>query len=105
MQPSTSAVPVTPVDPRSLPHSQAEGAYGNQPTQERANRVGFRRQAPQRGLAAGPGIGTIRNAVERGQNFFVQFGRVFRRFDQRNVKKQSPQQGRESVRGGAVRCR
>ncbi len=28
-----------------------------------------------------PGVGKIRNAVERCHNFFAQFGRVFRRFD------------------------
>jgi transposase len=37
-------------------------------------------QAPQRGKAH-PGVGKIRNAVERCQNFFAQFGRVFRRCD------------------------
>jgi transposase len=37
-------------------------------------------QAPKRGNAQ-PGVGKIRNAVERCPNFFAQFGRVFRRFD------------------------
>jgi transposase len=37
-------------------------------------------QAPKRGYAQ-PGVGKIRNAVERCHNFFAQFGRVFRRFD------------------------
>ena len=41
---------------------------------------GFRLQAPNRGHAQ-PGVGKIRNAVERCHNFFAQFGRVFRRFD------------------------
>jgi hypothetical protein len=80
VQPPAPAVPVAPVDPRSLPHAQADGAYGNKPTQARANRAGFRMQAPKRGKAR-PGVGKIRNAVERCHNFFAQFGRVFRRFD------------------------
>jgi hypothetical protein len=67
-------------DPRGLPRVQAEGAYGNGPTREWAQRAGFRLQAPSRGKAQ-PGVGTIRNAVERCHNFFAQFGRVFRRFD------------------------
>lgn len=52
------------LDPRSLPRAQADGAYGNGPTQERARRAGFRLQAPKRGKAQ-PGVGKIRNAVER----------------------------------------
>ena len=60
--------------------AQAAGAYGNGPTQERARRAGFRLQAPKRGKAQ-PGVGKIRNAVERCPNFFAQFGRVFRRVD------------------------
>ena len=71
---------VVQADPRGLPHAQADGAYGNKPTQERANRAGFRMQAPRRGKAR-PGVGKIRNAVERCHNFFAQFGRVFRRWD------------------------
>jgi transposase len=81
VQPPLPEVPVAAVDPRSLPHAQADGAYGNQPTQERARRAGFRMQAPKRGKVR-PGVGKIRNAVERCHNFFAQFGRVFRRFDQ-----------------------
>jgi transposase len=80
VEPPAAEVPVVQADPRSLPHAQADGAYGNQPTQERANRAGFRMQAPRRGKAR-PGVGKIRNAVERCHNFFAQFGRVFRRFD------------------------
>jgi hypothetical protein len=68
------------VDPHSLPRVQADGAYGNGPTQERARRAGFRLQAPKRGKAQ-PGVGKIRSAIERCHNFFAQFGRVFRRFD------------------------
>ena len=71
---------VAPVEERSLPRAQADGAYGNQPTQARAQRAGFRLYAPKRGQRQ-PGVGTIRNAVERCHNFFAQFGRVFRRFD------------------------
>jgi transposase len=67
-------------DSRDFPRVQADGAYGNGPTQERAERAGFRLQAPQRGKAQA-GVGTIRNAVERCHNFFAQFGRIFRRFD------------------------
>ena len=67
-------------DCRDLPRAQADGAYGNQPTYDRAQRAGFRLQAPKRGEAR-PGVGKIRNAVERCHNFFAQFGRVFRRFD------------------------
>ena len=68
------------LDPRDLPRAQADGAYGNGPSQERARRAGFRLQAPKRGKAQA-GVGKIRNAVERCHNFFAQFGRVFRRFD------------------------
>lgn len=67
-------------DPRDFPRAQADGAYGNGPTQERAERAGFRLQAPTRGNAQA-GVGKIRNAVERCHNFFAQFGRIFRRFD------------------------
>ena len=66
-------------DLRDFPRVQADGAYGNEPTQERAARVGFRLQAPKRGHAPS-GVGTIRNAVERCHNFFAQFGRISRRF-------------------------
>jgi transposase len=80
VQPPPPDVAVETSDPRSLPHAQADGAYGNKPTQERAQRAGFRMQAPKRGKTR-PGVGKIRNAVERCHNFFAQFGRVFRRFD------------------------
>jgi hypothetical protein len=80
VQPPAAEVPVPVVDARSLPRAQADGAYGNGPSQERAQRAGFRLQAPPRGKAH-PGVGKIRNAVERCHNFFAQFGRVFRRFD------------------------
>src|SRR5262245_62007429 len=76
----TAEVPGPEVDWRSLRRAQADGAYGNRPTQARAHRAGFRMQAPKRGKAQ-PGVGKIRNAVERCHNFFAQFGRVYRRFD------------------------
>ena len=69
-----------PVDNRSLPTAQADGAYGNGPTRQRARAAGFRMQAPKRGQRC-PGVGKVRNAVERCHNFFAQFGRVARRFD------------------------
>ena len=80
VQPPVAESPVSCCDPRALPRVQADGAYGNAPTQERARRAGFRLQAPTRGHAR-PGVGIIRNAVERCHNFFAQFGRIFRRFD------------------------
>jgi len=80
IQPPLPEVPVQQPDPRALPRVQADGAYGNTPTQERAQRAGFRMQAPKRGENR-QGVGKIRNAVERCHNFFAQFGRIFRRFD------------------------
>jgi transposase len=80
VRPPAAEVPVPKVDLRSLPRAQADGAYGNGPSRDRAQRAGFRLQAPSRGQAR-PGVGKIRNAVERCHNFFAQFGRVFRRFD------------------------
>lgn len=72
--------PAAEVDERSLPTAQADGSYGNRPTRERARAAGFRLRAPSRGQEQ-PGIGKIRNAVERCHNFFAQFGRVARRLD------------------------
>jgi transposase len=80
VQPPAAESRVPCFAPRRLPRAQADGAYGNGPTQERARRAGFRLQAPKRGKAQ-PGVGKIRNAVERCHNFFAQFGRIFRRFD------------------------
>jgi hypothetical protein len=80
VRPPEPEVPVGSADPRDLPRAQADGAYGNRPTQQRAQRAGFRMQAPPRGKAR-TGVGKVRNAVERCHNFFAQFGRVFRRFD------------------------
>ena len=68
------------MDPRARPTAQADGAYGNGPTRERAQAAGFRLPAPGRGERR-PGVGKIRNAVERCHNCFAQFGRVARRFD------------------------
>jgi hypothetical protein len=68
------------VDPRSLPTARADGAYGNGPTRQRAQAAGFRLQAPGRGQKQ-PGVGTIRQSVERCHNFFAQFGRIARRWD------------------------
>lgn len=73
-------VPAAAPDPRSLPTARADGAYGNQPSRDRATSQGFRLQAPSRGTKR-PGLGKVRNAVERCHNFFAQFGRVARRFD------------------------
>jgi transposase len=67
-------------DPRGLPTAQADGAYGNRPTHERAQSAGFRLRAPKRGQRL-PGLGRVRSAVERSHNFFAQFGRIARRLD------------------------
>ena len=80
LQPPPPEVPVQQLDRRDLPRAQADGAYGHKPTQARAQRAGFRMQAPTRGTNR-QGVGKIRNAVERCHNFFAQFGRIFRRFD------------------------
>jgi len=63
-----------------LPAAQADGAYGNRPSRARAQAAGFRLQAPSRGQRR-PGVGRIRQAVERCHNFFAQFGRIGRRLD------------------------
>jgi transposase len=78
--PPPPTAPVAAADPHGLPRAQADGAYGNRPTQARAQRAGFRLQAPKRNEKR-PGVGKVRNAVERCHNFFAQFGRVFRRWD------------------------
>ena len=67
-------------DPRDLPSAKADGAYGNEPTRQRAVEAGFRMRAPSRGQASS-GVGIVRNAVERGHSLLAQFGRVVRRFD------------------------
>jgi len=81
VHPPPAEKPVADPDPRDLPHARADGQYGNQPTQERARAAGFRMLAPKRGETHEPGLGRIRNAVERGHNWMAQFGRIARRLD------------------------
>ncbi len=81
VKPPEAEVPVSQPDLRDLPRSRADGAYGNRPTQGRANAAGFRMEAPQRSKARQPGVGRIRCAVERCHAFLSQFGRIARRFD------------------------
>jgi transposase len=79
----TPPPPETPVeqpDERGLPGAIADGAYGNRPSQARAQAAGFRLRAPKRGQKS-TGVGKVRNAVERCHNFLAQFGRIARRFD------------------------
>ena len=80
VQPPSPQTVVEHPDPRDLPSAKADGAYGNRPTQERANHAGFRMRAPKRGQTKS-GVGTIRCAVERGHSFLSHFGRIVRRFD------------------------
>ena len=68
-------------DLRDLPSARGDGAYGNEPTRQRAAANGFRMRAPSRGQTRLSGIGRIRNAVERGHAFLSQFGRIVRRLD------------------------
>ena len=72
--------PPVEIEGRSLPMAQADGADGNRPARQRAKAAGFRLQAPSRGQRQ-PGVGKIRQAVERCHNFFAQFGRSGRRLD------------------------
>ena len=81
IEPPAAEVPVSRPDPRDLPHSRADGAYGNRPSQERAKAAGFRLEAPRRGRARPAGVGRIRCAVERCHAFLSQFGRIARRLD------------------------
>ena len=81
VQPPPAERPADSPDPRDWPRARADGAYGNRPTQARANAAGFRMQAPRRGHARQPGVGRIRCAVERGHAFLAQFGRIARRLD------------------------
>jgi transposase len=81
VKPPAAEVPVAQPDVRDLPRSRADGAYGNRPTQGRANAAGFRMEAPKRGKTRQPGVGRIRCAVERFHAFLSQFGRIARRFD------------------------
>ncbi len=81
VRPPAAETPVPKPDPRDLPRSRADGAYGNRPSQTRANAGGFRLEAPQRGKTRQPGVGRIRCAVERCHALLSQFGRIARRFD------------------------
>jgi transposase len=76
--PAGEAVPIP--DERGRPMARADGAYGNGPSRDRAASQGFRLIAPGRGRKR-PGVGKVRNAVERCHNFLAQFGRVGRRLD------------------------
>jgi hypothetical protein len=81
VRPPAAEAPVPKPDPRDLPRSRADGAYGNRPSQTRANAGGFRMAAPKRGKTRQPGVGRIRCAVERCHALLSQFGRIARRFD------------------------
>ncbi len=81
VRPPAADTPVGQPDPRDLPRSRADGAYGNRPSKERAAAAGFRMEAPKRGKARQPGVGRIRCAVERCHAFLSQFGRIARRLD------------------------
>ena len=76
----SGAAPEDPPEERALPTAQGDGAYGNNPTRQRAQGAGFRMQAPKRGQSR-RGLGTVRSAVERSHNFFAQFGRIAHRKD------------------------
>ena len=80
IRPPRPESPAVEADERSLPRARADGAYGNGPTRRRARAAGFRLQAPGRGQEE-PGLGRIRQSVERCHNFFAQFGRIARRWD------------------------
>lgn len=84
VRPAAPEAPVDTPDARVRPRARADGAYGNGPSRERAASQGFRLEAPSRGHKR-PGVGKVRNAVERCHNFFAQFGRVGRRLD-RNAR-------------------
>ena len=84
VRPPAPAVPTDAPDERGRPTARADGAYGNDPSRGRAGSQGFRLYAPGRGQKR-PGVGKVRNAVERCHNFFAQFGRVRRRRD-RNAR-------------------
>lgn len=81
VKPPPPETPVANPDARDLPRARADGAYGNRPTQARAHAAGFRMEAPKRGRPRPAGVGTVRNAVERGHAFLAQFGRIARRLD------------------------
>jgi len=80
VRPPAPEVPAHAPDARGRPTARADGAYGNKPSRDRAGSQGFRLYAAGRGQKR-PGVGKVRNAVERCHNFFAQFGRVRRRRD------------------------
>ncbi|HTU92030.1 MAG TPA: hypothetical protein VMF69_18245 [Gemmataceae bacterium] len=45
VKPPPAEMPAPQVDARDLPRSRADGAYGNRPTQSRANAAGFRMES------------------------------------------------------------
>jgi transposase len=81
VKPPPAEAPAVPPDPRDLPRSRADGAYGNRPSKERAATAGFRMTAPKRGKTRQAGVGRIRCAVERCHGLLSQFGRIARRLD------------------------
>ena len=78
--PPAPTQPRLELDVRRWPTAQADGTYGNRPSRARARAAGFRLQAPSRGQRR-PGVGRIRQAVERCHNIFAPFGRIGRRLD------------------------
>jgi transposase len=80
VKPPAPERPADPPDERGRPTARADGAYGNGPSRARAAAQGYRLLAPSRGQKR-PGVGKVRNAVERCHNCFAQFGRVGRRLD------------------------
>lgn len=75
--PSPEHPPAVP-DERSRPTVQADGAYQNRPTRDRVAAAGFRLRPNRPGT---PGVGKVRQSVERCHNFFAQFGRIRVRLD------------------------
>ena len=84
VRPPAPEVPTDSPDDRGRPTARADGADGNAPSRDRASSRGFRWYAPGRGQER-PGVGKVRNAVERCHNVFAPFGRVGRRWD-RNAR-------------------
>src|SRR3989442_1520861 len=70
VQPPAAESPVPCLDLRSLPRAQADGAYGNGPTQERARRGGFCLPTPPPGQTQACG-GTSRKALDRHCRYIV----------------------------------
>lgn len=74
--------PESPADELQAKASvHGDGAYGNGPARNAADKAGFRMRAPSRGQTRLPGVGRIRSAVERCHAMLSQFGRVVRRWD------------------------